>query len=217
METVQVTLQGLSPLLMHNHNIDFDEELAAWLAVPENRKMSKAGDDRSPAWRWLGYCYHDGSELVIPSDNIMTMLREGGAKVPTGKGRGTFKSQTQSCLMVNELGWPIQVKNGSTVQWSKFEELATCADFSVHKACASTSGFKLFCKPGRIGQSKHIRVRPRFDHWSASGTITLMDDQISRKTLEVILKQAGAYVGVGDWRPSSKTPGLFGRFSSVIS
>ena len=39
-------------------------------------------------------------------------------------------------------------------------------------------GFELFAKGAKIGQSKHIRVRPRFNAWSASGTITVFDDSM---------------------------------------
>jgi hypothetical protein len=75
----------------------------------------------------------------------------------------------------------------------------------------------LFVKRARIGNAKHVRVRPRFDSWSVSGTLTVLDDSITTDVLERILTHAGAYAGVGDWRPSSpKSPGPFGRFTSTV-
>lgn len=77
--TYTVTLTGASPLLMHADNRQWAADMEAWTADPENKRSSKAGDDRTPAWRWIGYCYHDGQHVGIASDNLMTVLREGGA------------------------------------------------------------------------------------------------------------------------------------------
>ena len=49
-----VTLTGESPLLMHADDLKWRSELDRWLANPENKRLSKAGDDRTPAWKWLG-------------------------------------------------------------------------------------------------------------------------------------------------------------------
>jgi len=63
MEQYQVTLKGLTPLLMHSDNLAFSERVTAWQKAPENKANSKAGDDRSPAWTWIGYLYHDGKHV----------------------------------------------------------------------------------------------------------------------------------------------------------
>ena len=96
MDQYKITLEGLTPLLMHNDNLNFSEKVKEWQTAPENKALSVAGDDRSPAWSWIGYLYHDGKTVGVNSDNIMTMLREGGSKVKTGKGKETYKKQTQS-------------------------------------------------------------------------------------------------------------------------
>jgi hypothetical protein len=77
-------------------------------------------------------------------------------------------------------------------------------------------GFSLYLKRARIGQSKHIRVRPRFESWSATGELVVVDDQITEAVLTDILEVAGKYKGLGDWRPSSKTPGTFGMFNASL-
>ena len=64
----------------------------------------------------------------------------------------------------------------------------------------------------KIGASKHIRVRPRFDHWSTTGDLVVTDDQITDSALSDIYESAGRYKGLCDWRPGSKTPGTFGMF-----
>ena len=51
----------------------------------------------------------------------------------------------------------------------------------MRQAAAAEHGFMLYVKGAKIGQSKHVRVRPRFDRWSATGTINVIiqHDQIA--------------------------------------
>ena len=69
-----VTLQGIQPLIMHRDNIIYGEKVKAWQRNPDNKKIRCGGDDRTPAWTWIGYLYHDQGEVVIDADNIMTIL-----------------------------------------------------------------------------------------------------------------------------------------------
>ena len=76
MERYQIILEGETPLLMHRDNIQFSERVRAW--QQENRSLSVAGDDRTPAWSWIGSLYDDGEYVGLNADNVMTMLREAG-------------------------------------------------------------------------------------------------------------------------------------------
>jgi hypothetical protein len=89
-------------------------------------------------------------------------------------------------------------------------------DFAAHKEAVSDMGFSLFVKRAKIGTSKHIRVRPRFDQWELNGSISVWDDQITERVLSDILRYSGQYKGLGDWRPGGKTPGSFGMFEAVV-
>jgi len=214
--TYSVQMQGETPLLMHHDNLKWAEIMKAWGLDPANKKNSTAGDDRSPAWRWIGSLYVEGGKVVIPSDNLMTVLREGGKKCPTGKGQQTFKAQTQSGIVVDQSAWPILV-NGAEVPYAPIKELIEEPDFSIHEKVSEESGFTLFVKRAKIGQAKHVRVRPRFDNWSCAGTLTVFDDMITTDVLKNILTFAGTYTGLCDWRPGSpKSPGPFGKFSAVL-
>lgn len=211
-----VTLTGQSPLLMHHDNLAWAEMMKKWGKDPANRAESVAGDDRSPAWRWIGCLYHDKGLIALPSDNLMTVLREGGAKCPTGKGSKTYKAQTQSGLIVDQSAWPLIVR-GKEIPLEPFMGLIDNPDFEAHEQMASAHGFELFAKRAKIGQAKHVRVRPRFDDWAASGSISVSDDAITAEVLLDILRFAGTYSGIGDWRPSSsKSPGSFGKFIVTV-
>ena len=212
----EVRIHGETPLLLHNDNLEWAEVMKRWALEPDNRKNSVAGDDRSPAFRWIGCLYVDGGKVVIPADNLMTVLREGGKKCPTGKGQQTFKSQTQSGIVVDQASWSIIGPKGE-IPYAPIKELMTEEDFSKHEAAVRVLGFELFPKRARINGVKHVRVRPRFDSWSASGTVTVFDEMITEQVLRNILDFAGRYAGVGDWRPSSpKSPGPFGKFTVEV-
>jgi hypothetical protein len=218
MEQYQVTLTGLTPLIMHADNIAFSEKVTKWQRDPANKELSTAGDDRSPAWRWLGYVYHDKKVFGMPSDNLMTMLREGGSKV-INKGKETYKKQTQAGIMIDQQQWELSV-NGKPVPVAPFNTLFDENDFGSHIDLAEEYGFELLVKRAKIGMSKNIRVRPMFRDWSIRGSLTVIDSELSglsKPILQTILDVAGALVGLGDWRPSSpKSSGTFGKFKPEL-
>lgn len=218
MERWQITLEGETPLLMHHDNINFSEKVRAWQKDPANRLASVAGDDRTPAWSWLGSLYHDGKYVGMSSDNVMTMLREGGAKVPTGSKNETYKRQTQSGIVPDEICPPLFV-NGNRIPVEPLMELEGEDDFAEHLRVVEDMGFELLVKRAKVGTSKHIRVRPMFRSWTLVTTLLVPDPKesgITRDVLQKILDKAGSLCGLGDWRPSSRTPGQFGRFKATV-
>jgi hypothetical protein len=221
MKTYRVTLTGITPLLMHNDNLAFAEKVAAWQRDPGNKEMSIKGDDRSPAWGWLGSAYHDWNVFGIPSDNIMTLLREGGTKISTGKGQETYKRHTQAGIHVHDHQWPIYV-NGQTVPvkplWDRLMGISDPERFHEHLAAVEEYGFTLSVKRAKVGQSKHVRVRPMFHAgWQVVGSFMVPDEETSglhASILQRVFEQAGSLVGLGDWRPSSpKASGTYGKFT----
>jgi len=215
--TYSVTLTGVSPLLMHHDDVAWAEVMKRWGNDPQNRTTKIPGDDRTPAYRWLGCLYHDKKHVGIPADNLMTTLREGASKVGTGQRNTTFKKLSQSGLLVDQIQWDIITPAG-LVKWADCSALVECDDFSEHEEAVRKLGFELFVKRAAVTSQKHVRVRPRFDKWQASGTITVLEDQITTQVLEQILYYAGRLAGIGDWRPSSpRSPGRFGKFEASVT
>jgi hypothetical protein len=212
---ITIGVEGITPLLLHNDNIDWADMMDDWKNDPKNKKLSKAGDDRSPAFRWIGCLYHDAEHVCMQADNLMKCLMEGGASVPTGKGQKTFKEYTQSGIIPLEAFYPIEGENGF-VKYSEVWELQKETDFREHRTRVEELGFALSVKRAKVGQSKHIRVRPRFDSWSFEARLQIVDDTITPTVLDNILEAAGNK-GLGDWRPSSKqSPGPYGRFIATV-
>lgn len=217
MRRLQVKLTGSTPMLMHQDNIEWADRMTAWKDDPNNKKNSKAGDDRTPGFRWIGCLYQDGIKVAIPQDMMMSCLMKAGAMVPVPKGKGgkTFKSQTQSGMMLATPFWSFQC-DGADLLMSDINPMIGVNEFSKHQDLARELGFDLMVKRAAVGASKHIRVRPRFDRWSVSGELVVWDEQLTDDSLREIFKAAGQYKGIGDWRPGGKTPGPYGMFEAQL-
>ena len=222
MKNFLFTMTGLSPLLHHWDNIEWSSTLKTWREVPEHKPLNVPGDDRSPAFSWLGSLYNNGKVATIPSDNLMRCLMEGGAGVlvPKGKNGKTFKAQTQSGMLVVDEYWPLlqgAPPGGQPVNVEPLLALANELDFDVHVATAKKLNINLWAKRAKIGAAKHVRVRPRFERWGAKGIVQVWDEQLTLAALRDIWRVCGANKGIGDWRPSSpKSPGPFGRFEGTV-
>jgi len=202
---------------MHQDSIEWADRMERWKLEPKNKKFSKAGDDRTPPFRWIGSLYHDGNVVALPQDMIMRCIMEGGTLVlvPGGKSGKTFKSQTQSGIMCETPYFPFYT-GGHEIKMTEIQPLMDEQDYTKHEDAVEALGFALWAKRAKIGMSKHIRVRPRFDNWQVVGNLLVMDKQITEDVLRDILESAGRLKGLGDWRPSARTPGPFGTFDVCV-
>lgn len=218
MRAYEVTLKGSTPLLMHNDNIAWADKMDEWKSKPKSKKGSRAGDDRSPAFRWIGCLYHDDQVLGIPRDSLMACFREGGTLVPVpgGKHGKSFKAQSQTGLFVEDAYWPLLINGTTPVPVAPIRALEEEPSFAAHQEAAESLGFTLHLKRAKVGMTKHVRVRPLFDRWQVTGTVVVIDDVITHEILTTIMAQAGMYKGLGDWRPGGKTPGTFGMFTATV-
>jgi hypothetical protein len=211
-------ITGKQPLLMHWDNVEFADKLKAWRNQPSNKNKSVPGDDRSPPFSWMGCLYNEEGkgDVFIPSENIMKALMEGGASVRTGRGQGTFKAQTQSGMLVDDLHVPLLV-DGKTIPMDAVNKIEKLEEFSQHVEAVKALGFDLFVKRATVGSSKHIRVRPLFPRWSLRGVLQVWDDMLKLDVLRTIFEVAGSSKGLCDWRPSSpRKPGPYGTFTTQI-
>lgn len=212
---IKFELTGKMPLLMHNDNIEESDVLMAWRRNPANKGISVPGDDRSPAWTWQTYLYHDGENVCLPSANLSVALRQAGAQIIMKKQK-TFKEASQSGMMIGSEFLPFRygedsrtLDMASVLSWRELT-------FNEQLEKVKEAGFRLFAKRATIGSSKNIRVRPRFDLWSVSGSVEVFAPELTFPVLKQLFEIAGR-VGLCDWRPGCKTPGPFGMFSSVVT
>lgn len=212
MKHLHFELNGTMPLLMHQDSVEQADTLTAWRKDPGNKNKSAAGDDRSPSWTWQTYCYTDESRVVMPYENVMVCLRQGATQVKL-RGNKTYKELSQSGLVPAGENCEF-LCDGKPIKVTQLDKIRE-AEFSEQADAAREMGFRLFVKRARVGQSKHIRVRPRFDNWTVKGSLIVMSDDITQQIAEQIFVLAGR-VGIGDWRPGCKTPGPFGMFEAKL-
>lgn len=213
MQTYQFSLKGTMPLLMHADDVEAADMLEAWRKAPENKNLSKAGDDRSPSWTWQTYCYTDGDYIAMPSANIMVCLRQAGAQVIMKKQK-TFKELTQSGMLI-DAEFCTFLSAGKQVPVSFLKSIEN-KPFGDQAKAVEKHGIKLFAKRAKIGQSKHIRVRPRFNAWEVRGSVHVVAPELTESVVRQLFDLAGR-VGICDWRPGCKTPGPFGMFTAEIA
>lgn len=214
---VDFTLTGKMPLLMHADNVE-----AADVLSQERKTMARgdktAGDDRSPAWSWHAYCYHDDENLVWPAENLMVSLRTAAATLIYSKQK-TFKELSQSGLLIPAENLMFRTRKGQ-VSWEMIDRWRIDKTPFMEQSKQFTKAdpdCSLFVKRAKVGQAKHVRVRPRFNHWMVSGQIVITSPEITFEKLSEFFKIAGDRAGLGDWRPSSKTPGPYGTFDAVLT
>lgn len=219
METVtyRYTLIGRTPLLMHANNYEFDDIVSAYQKDPRNKNKTKAGDDRTPGWRWLGYIYHDGERVAMPVDNIYSSLKTGAAQHKI-KGNTTYKSLAQTAFEFEEMYATLTY--GKEQRSLSLEDLAPLQDeedFTEHLQVAKKCNFTLHRKRARVGKNMHLRVRPLFEHWRLTGTLHLHVRDIPLEIAESILEHSGRRGGIADWRPSTASPGRFGIYTCELT
>lgn len=205
-------IHGETALLMHRDDIDFADRLEAWRKDRNNRGQSKAGDDRSPPWTWHGYLYYDENGVVsIPYELVFAALKVAGTQL-IWKKQKTFKEKTQSGIQ--PLSEFFEFGHGSDGRSLNLSQLpGEDKKYVDQKKGCEALGFALFAKRAKVGQAKHIRIRPRFEQWVVRGVVQVVDADISEEILIQLFQIAGS-AGLGDWRPSSpKSPGPFGMFS----
>jgi len=208
-------LTGKTPLIMHADNIAAGDELNAWRKDPANKDLSVKGDDRSPPWTWSTYLYSDGDVITVPSETIMACLRDAGKTVKI-QGNKTFKSATQSQLLIKEIDLPLLV-DGATVAIADIQKLLD-KPFPEQAAGVEEFGFSLNLKRVKVASSKNLRVRPIFDTWSVEGNLTVRDDALlTEDKVKLLFRIAGEEKGLLDWRPGAPCPGPYGTFSVSIT
>lgn len=221
MKNYKIELTGITPILFNEDSIEKSDILREWLQ--DNKDKSVAGDDRTPPWGWQCRTPHDGENVAIPHEYLMSCLRKAGSKLrnPISKNvRATLKTETQTGLTCLDPFFALTT-NGVSVSVAFMESIQNKTFAEQCAAVKKIGSASLFCKRvkimGRGKASKHVRVRLMLDKWKASGIITVMDTEVfTATTLAELVKVAGLSIGLGDWRPGGPTPGVYGRFEGIV-
>lgn len=220
--TFKVEIIGKMPLLMHMDSIEGRDELEGWRGRPENKKLSKPGDDRTPPWTWRTYMYHDQTSVTLAFNNLQRAMSQGATNVKQGKGAKSWKADSIGEVLFDKEHLPLECrcdpnKPLRSVAWEDVLHVAELKMYADQVKGAEKLGFRLFAKPVTVNKNKHIRVRPRFDEWKVTTVLTVGDDRITTEVLKQWFFYAGK-AGVGDGRPSSpRTPYPYGTFDTKVT
>lgn len=183
-----VVIEG-DVLLMHNGQTAdpmnrFAKAMSA-ITKDRNRKNTEEGRETLARIEYEAGLYLNGKgEVVIPSRILEAHLCEAARKTKQGK-------QALAGLFVD---------TDATFEYAggpmKVSELIESDD---HRFVASVS----------VGQGKVTRVRPIFRNWRASFRVSLLAEQADGDSLKAWLRNGGALVGLGDFRPR------YGRYNVV--
>lgn len=116
-------------------------------------------------------------KIYQPSDHILGALAKaaGDFKI-AGRGRKTYRDMVKSSVVVSP-------------------------DAIWHE----NPKWEVDRRPVVIKGARIVRERPKFNNWSLSFSLEVLEDQLPAEVLKEVLDQAGK-VGIGDYRPR------FGRF-----
>ena len=153
-------------------------------------KESKENPDayEKRTWREKGHYDPEGQAYIPPMafkgclSNAAKLL---SIPIPN-KGKSLYTKHFVSGVLVTE-GLPLGVKKDEVKpQW-------------------------VSCDPrGQKGGMGVLRAFPHFDSWEGDVTFHVLDDTITKEVFETVVREAGNFVGIGQFRPQNG--GYFGRF-----
>jgi hypothetical protein len=187
MKELKVKWTGIRPLVMHN----------GLMADPTNRytrrikeicskgtkKLTESDYEERDRLEWEAGLYWDKeSGLIIPSDNIERCIQLGAQKSRIGK-------DVQAAVFVSDDVITVDYKGPRDL-----DKMFSDPQFVLRKGV-------------RVQTSRIIRIRPMVPTgWSITFTLEFDESIVNPKNLIKAMQDAGALVGLGDWRPK------FGRF-----
>jgi len=183
MQTIEFTIKGTAPIMFSKENLPFEEEVGKG-----NGRTNKNETPMEQAAK----CLHTingngkGSLAAIPAHSLLKGMQ---AVTTIALGRSTRKS------------WVKLVKGGIKIEPAFLPVDPQNWTLDVRRAGTSNKG------PGTGAKL----YRPRFDDWSASGTIVYDDEHLSAQDVRSLLDTNGRFNGLGSYRV-----GVGGPFGSFI-
>ncbi len=189
METMKVTITGVSPLLMHSARYanPLDPMTKAHKALTSKRKKTDEDYEAISKSEFFGGIYFDSNlGAYLPGLVIEAVIFEAAKQQKLGK------TAKRSVVVIEDV-IPLKYKGPKDI-----EGLYSDPNFVDIRAV-------------KVGLQKVMRTRPKFNEWSATFTISFNPEQIEQRDVVRILQDAGSLIGVGDYRPR------FGKFDVAVA
>lgn len=189
MNVLSFKITGAAPVIFHNGLLadplyEFSKRIKK---ISSLRKKTEADLEEMARLEFLGSLYLVDGEPVIPGDIFEAALAgKGGAARKNKSGQ-----QAAAGLFVPE---PSRLEYDGA---RDPEELWLDSRFRLRV-------------PARVGTATVMRTRPIFEQWSAVTNVHFNPSLVDGQRIVDWMVQAGAEVGIGDWRPR------FGRFEAIL-
>lgn len=191
MKTITTQWTGIRPLVMHN-GLMADPTNPFTRRIKEitskgSKKLTDSDYEERDRLEWeAGLYWSEKLGLVVPSDNIERCIQLGAQKSRIGK-------DVQAAVFCSEP----EIKVAYDGPKDK-DKMFADPRFTLRKGVA-------------IQKSRIIRIRPMIPTgWSITFDLEYDDSILNPKNLIKAMVDAGALIGLGDWRPK------FGRFTVEV-
>lgn len=189
---VQLTMQGIQPLIVHSdRSVNPLDPLVRELAKFTG-KRKKTEDDHEMVRRIefeLGLYWDEENGPYLPTGNIHKALVEGARQSKLGKSieQGTFALDVRAPILYDG---PRDIEG-------LYEE-------AEHRYTVSVG----------VGQKRVMRTRPRFPVWAATTAFAIDPEKVDVDIFTAIAEVTGRYIGIGERRPNKGGP--FGVFTPTV-
>ena len=180
-ESITMRIVGVSPILLHNGRLadPIDPTSKAMKKISGKRDKTDADHEELSRLEFFGGLYLDNGKPCIPGEVIESAFVGGAKKSKRGK--------LATAGVICPTNCPLEFDGPQDLQ-ERFDA-------------------GLLLRIGvKIGQSRVMRTRPKFDTWACSVTLIFDNKVLNRQDIIDIMRTTGNDVGMCDWRPK------FGRF-----
>lgn len=179
MKTIKVKLTGKCPLLMHSDRFANPLDPLTKAHKELTKKRTKTDDDHIAIARseFIGGCYwNKETGFHIPAVNLDSCL------VAASKLQKLGTKFKQGVMVIdNELPLEGVKAKSPEALWNDVD----------HRDCRGV----------KVGTAKVMRYRPIFRKWATTATIAFDDAVVNLEDVKKALLDAGALIGLGDYRP----------------
>ena len=192
MKIMTVEWTGIRPMLMHN-GLMADPTNPLTKRIKEitskgSKKLTESDHEERDRLEWeAGLYWSEENGLVIPSDNIERCIQLGAQKSRVGK-------DIQAAVFCVQTEVPVKYDGPKNK-----DKLYADKRFQLRKGVA-------------IQKARIIRLRPMIPTgWKLNFDLEFDDSIVNEKAVTKAMIDAGALIGLGDWRPK------FGRFTVEVA
>lgn len=188
LKTIQINIEGISPLIMNNFSEKSGKQLKE---IAEAEKGLKQGGKKK--------------NISNPEEDYQNSLYLFSDGKTVGMPAVAFKAAMVTAAY-RTYGRP------QTVARSAFHVLADDPATGLVKINGQHRMREDMVRVGTINKVASPRYRAEFPSWSATLNIQFLSDVISEEEIVGLANAAGFTCGVGEWRPEKCNSGSFGLF-----